>query len=272
MDILLLTCIDRPDRLYSDLDRACLLLRSLERFLSPAEDWTIHVIAADRELAEIRDRLSQFRLNFRFLPHSDFIDEFPPDCGWKMQQFLKLLASRRIDAPFYLSIDSDHLLTRQLTPEDVVHDGRSVVTPEPVAHHAGWWKGSAEILGVNPLPEAGTGITISCVAMATAIVRRLVDHLEETCGEAWSEMLIDRDDWVDYALYYTYANGMGLAESSHEFGPLLGAGHSVWHPGQLEGWDVAGAFSGEHHFICVQSNTNAPPSEILRRIEPYLNA
>ncbi len=268
MDILLLTCIDRPDRQYPDLDRACLLAQTLERFLAPINAWTIHVIAADREMPEIRKRLGHYRLNYRFLPHSDFIDEFPPHRGWVMQQFLKLMAARRIDSPFYLSIDSDHLLTRRTTPADLVGDGRSRVTPEPVAHHARWWAGSAQILGVEPVRD--TAITISCVAMATAIVRGLLDHLESVLGDAWMDLLIDRDDWVDYALYYTYVNGMGLCESTHEHAPILGVGQSVWHPGAFDSWDAAAAFAGDHHFVCVQSNTEIPPSEIARRIAPHL--
>lgn len=230
----------------------------------------MHVLAADAELPTIRERLSRYKLNYRYLPHSDFIDSFPAHRGWTMQQFLKLMAARAIDAPFYLSIDSDHLLTRALTPEDLVRNGRSIVTPEPVAHHLDWWKGSAEILGVEPLPETSTGITISCVPMATGIARELVQHLEDTKGDAWTEILMDRHDWVDYALYYTYVHGTGRAGSTHDFGPLLSVHHSVWHPGDFENWDANAAFTGDHHFVCIQSNTDTPPDSISEKIRPLL--
>jgi hypothetical protein len=199
-----------------------------------------------------------------------FLGEFAPERGWTFQQFLKLMVSRVIDSPFYLSIDSDHLLTRPLRAADLVVGGRSMVTPESRSVHPEWWDGTANILGVPPIGE--TGIAISCVCMATQVVRRLLNHLDEWVGTAWRELLLERYDWVDYALYYSYANGLGLAESLHFPGPLLGTGESVWHPSQVASWDAKRAFSGTHRFVCLQSNTDIAPDEIRAKTEPYLGS
>src|SRR5262249_443074 len=66
MDVVLPTCLDRPGRLFSDLDRARILARSRERNLREGEPWTIHVLAADEEEPPIRAALEPFRLDFRF--------------------------------------------------------------------------------------------------------------------------------------------------------------------------------------------------------------
>ena len=120
-------------------------------------------------------------------------------------------------------------MTRRLTPEDLRFEGRSRITPEPVDKHGHWWVGSAEMLGVDRMH--GSGITISCVAMATEIVRSLMNHLDAVLGDAWTEILMGREDW-----------------------------------------DTELAFSGKHDFVCLQSNTDAPPDEVARRAEPYLVA
>ena len=68
MEVVLPTCIGPPGRLFSDLDRARSLARSLERYLRPDEPWTIHVIAADDELDAIRAGLRPFRLDLPIPP------------------------------------------------------------------------------------------------------------------------------------------------------------------------------------------------------------
>lgn len=268
MDVVVLACLDVPDRTHREVDRACLLARSLDRFLNPEEDWTIRVVADDHELDEVRRVLRPYRLDLQFHAHSEFLAEFPPGIGWRKQQFLKLLAARRVESPFFLSIDCDHLLTRPLSHSDLVVGGRSVVTPEPRAHHAGWWDGPAQILKVPRVGEAA--ITISCVCMATEAAVGLLDRLEALYGDGWVDVLLDRHDWVDYSLYYTYANAVDPAGRYHVHGPLLGVGESIWHVGDIARWSAASAFHGPHFFVCLQSNTNVSLDLIRELTAPYI--
>lgn len=270
MDIVLPTCIARPDRLYSDLDRACLLARSLEVFLDPADAWTIHVVAADDELEAIRDRLGRFRLDLRYLTHSDVLDgvDLPPTKGWRKQQYLKLLVARKIDAPIYLSIDSDHILKRPLRPSDVVRSGRAMVTFEPRSNHARWWDGAATALDAGLVPDPA--ITISCVPMWRPVVLGLLDRLERLHGPGWARTLREADDWTEYALYYTFAHFLGRAEELHAPGPLMSLGRSLWYAEDLSTWDVDDAFADDAYFVCIQSHTDLPPEAIQDLTEPYL--
>lgn len=227
-------------------------------------------MADDRELDEVRRVLAPFRLDLRFHRHSEFLADFPTGIGWRKQQFLKLLVARRVESPFYLSIDCDHILTRPLRHADIVRDGRSVVTPEPRSHHAEWWVGPADILEV---PRVGdSAITISCVCMATEAVIGLLDHLESSFGDGWVDVLLDREDWVDYSLYYTYASGVQPPGRFHVPGPLLGVGvgESIWFPEDIARWSAEAAFSGNHHFVCLQSNTNVSLDLIREWTSPYL--
>lgn len=268
MDIVVLACLGVPGRTHREVDRACVLARSLERFLNTEEDWIIRVVADDHELDEVRRVLQPFRLDFRFHAHSEFLADFPQGIGWRKQQFLKLLVARRVESPFYLSIDCDHLLTRPLSHFDLVVGGRSVVTPEPRAHHEGWWDGPSEIL---EMPRVGeVAITISCVCMATEAALGLLDRLEALYGDGWVDVLLDRQDWVDYSLYYTYASAVDPAGKYHADGPLLGVGESIWSVEDIPGWSAAAAFCGPHHFVCLQSNTNLSLDLIHELTAPYL--
>ena len=268
MDIVVLACLGVPGRLHREVDRACVLARSLERFLDPNEDWTLRIVVDDHEMDEVRRVLTPFALDIRFHPHSKFLPDFPKGLGWRKQQFLKLLVARRIASSFYLSIDCDHVLTRPLCHGDLVRDGRSVVTPERRDHHSDWWDGPVEVL---EMPRVGElAISISCVCMATEAALGLLDHLEASYGDGWVDVLLDRNDWVDYSLYYTYASGLGPDRQFHIPGPLLGIGESVWFPEDIAGWSASAAFSGEHHFVCLQSNTNMPLDLIREQTAPYL--
>lgn len=270
MDVVLLTCVERPDRKYSDLTRACILAHSLERNLDPADSWTIHVVAADAEIEEVRDRLSHFSLDYRFHPHSSFLAQASDADGWRLQQFLKLLISRKIEEPFYLSIDSDQILTRRLRISDLVRDGRALMTPEPRAVHEAWWVGSANILGTTLVNDPAS--VMSCVCMATSVVRRVLARLLERLGDHWMEALLAREDWIEYSLYFTLAQA-GYEASPYHFitrPALLGAAQSVWYPSDLEEWDVTQAFHGDHYFICVQSSLDLPPDMVWDLTAKYL--
>jgi hypothetical protein len=268
MEVVLPTCIGPAGRLFSDLDRARILARSLERYLRPDESWTIHVIAADEELDEIRAGLRPFRLDLRFHRHSEVLPGFSTDQGWVLQQFLKLGASCLIRDDFYLTLDSDHILTRRLGGSDIIRDGRAMVTPELRERHETWWQGASEILGTSLAYDPV--IALSCACLSTPLVRGLLERLSERLGEDWMTALMARRDWTEYALYYTFAQRCADASRFHFQGELLGIDHSVWFPDQFESWDVDRAFEGDHYFIDLQSTTDIPPELIRELTARYL--
>lgn len=268
LDIVLPTCLALPTREFLDVDRACILCRSLERFLDPADRWTVHVLVADTEADQIRARLSPDRLDFRFHCHSELLPELNTAWCWRRQQLLKLAAAQRIAGKFCLVLDSDQILTRRLAVSDLVRDGRAMITPESRHVHAAWWTGSAAILGTRPVDDPA--ITPSCVCLSTALVRGLLDRLVSRLGTAWFTALLGRDDWTEYCLYYTYAQAQGEASHYHFPGELLSTAHSVWFSEQIETWDADKAFAGEHYFICIQSRTNIPPEMVRELTARYL--
>ena len=58
----------------------------------------------------------------------DTFHEFPRrNKGWYRQQLLKLGAATHVGSPFYMTLDSDVIFTNEFRPDDVIHDGRSVI-------------------------------------------------------------------------------------------------------------------------------------------------
>lgn len=268
MEVVLPTCLGPPGRRFSDLERARILARSLERYLAPGERWTVHVIGASRELAAIRAGLESFELDLVFHGHDEVLDGFTADSGWILQQILKLEAVRLIEGAFYLALDSDHILTRPLRRCDLVRDGRAMATPESRERHDAWWRGAAEILGTEP-PDDPV-IAMSCVCLSTALVRGLLERLRQRLGTEWKGRLAARRDWTEFALYHTFAQRCGELARYHFHGELLSTRHSVWFPGQFASWDAEQAFDGEHYFIDLQSTTDIPPELIRDLTARYL--
>jgi hypothetical protein len=268
MDVVLPTCIGPPNRRFSDLDRVRILAQSLERHLAPGEPWTVHVIAADHELDEVRTGLDPFQLDLRFHRHTEILPGFSTDHGWILQQFLKLAAVRLIQGEFYLTLDSDHILTRPLRQSDIVRDAKAMATPELRERHEAWWQGASEILGTEPAYDPV--IAMSCVCLSTELVYRLLERLHARLGDDWKNCLTARRDWTEYALYYTFAQRCADVSRFHFYGELLGTEHSVWFPQQFAEWDVDRAFDGDHYFIDLQSTTDIPPELIRELTAKYL--
>ena len=58
----------------------------------------------------------------------DTFHEFPKrNKGWYRQQLLKLGAATHVGSPFYMTLDSDVIFTNEFRPDDLIHDGRSVI-------------------------------------------------------------------------------------------------------------------------------------------------
>jgi hypothetical protein len=123
-----------------DLPRAALLLWSVTRFLDPTAVHTLLIIVPDAEHAPLSTLLSPSLGGWGSVPvvvlrESELLgSERPPQWdSYATQMALKLLVARKVETPWYLTLDADVLLARPLTAADLVMQGRAVYVDERCA-------------------------------------------------------------------------------------------------------------------------------------------
>jgi hypothetical protein len=150
--------------------------------------------------------------------------------GWYVQQFVKLSAADQLESDFYVTLDSDVVLTRPTCFDDLVTDGRAATTFYRRDVHANWWRGSAALLGTDPkLADEGMGVTPA--VLSTRIARALMRHLEMQSGGPWYRAVVECVDDLkakglyrhvppcdvptEYTLYYLFAEMQGWVSEYH---------------------------------------------------------
>jgi hypothetical protein len=281
----------------SDVDRARLLVRSLERFFEPLG--TCYVVAPDGDAAAVARMLPRQR--YAVIGESELLPEIgyfwtaarvreklrlvgPPVHGWYVQQLVKLAVFDRIETPFYVTLDADVIAVRETTYEDVVHEGRAVVQTAP-PNHPEWNDDAERVLqlprirrqcAVTPAilsREVVEGLVAHVGRLVAARARKLAQGLPTTAAEivaGWRSYLLRRLPWTEYALYHTYLAASGAFDRFHQLGGDEALyGNCVWIEEQFDDWDPAAR--GEHRFSVVQSATRIPPRAVAARCAPLFS-
>ncbi len=201
--------------------------------------------------------------------------------GWYTQQFVKLAAARHLSSDFYVTLDSDVVLTRATSFEDLVPNGRAATLYYERSVHANWWCGSAQILDVAPeLERPAMGVTPA--VLSARIARELVAFLEERDSAPWYRSLVEFIDvrkrngtWpprpeqllaapTEYTLYQLFAEMKGYMERFHAPAPHVWCSEQVFHAsglGQLTE-RIASASSSRGHFFVLQSVLGLSPRQV----------
>jgi hypothetical protein len=268
----------------NDVDRAQILIRSLEAFFEPLG--TCWVVAPDGDVAAVRVRVP--RAGFSVLPESAVIPEIgrfraaarlrerlrivgPPIHGWFVQQLVKLAIADRVATPFYLTLDADVVCVRPTAYDDLVVDGRALVQTTPPNHPE--WNDDAE--RVLRLPRSERQYAVTPALLAPQAVAELAAHVERLVRPrlrrfvSWRSFLLRNLPWTEYALYHTFLEARGRFERYHVL-----AGHdaiysnSVWMAGDFDEWDPAATATP---FSVVQSATRIPPERVWAKVRSVMN-
>eukprot|EP00903_Cladosiphon_okamuranus_P020406 g18726.t1 len=206
------------------------------------------------------------------------VDKVEP--GWYpyfLQMILKLLASRLVRTPFYLTLDADVLCTKDgLSEEDLLPQGKGNYVPEGRDVHPTWWLYAARTLGVEETPQDG-GFGVTPAVLSARGVELVLERLRTMHGSAtFLHRILDGSSaepgggwWTEYTLYRQALDHLGVFDLLHTVGPtkLLGD-NSVWYSDQFHDWNVTAAFDEDPAaFVVVQSTTEAGVPAILRKIE-----
>lgn len=136
----------------------------------------------------------------------------------RTQMLCKILIAAHIPTPHYLIVDDDVVLCRRFGLPQLFADKKRKFlkfTPDQ-ARHDNWWKGSAEVLGMDPNKAIGKVnalyrtnwvINVTPEVFSTTVAKQLMSALEARHGSAWVSVIGSMDAqtrWTEYTLYWLF--------------------------------------------------------------------
>jgi len=278
-----------------DLPRAAILARSLECFEHGLRRlWLV----GSEEVLEESERLFSGVIPTAPVPETDLVPELgrwrsrfwawwnrAARPGYRAQQLIKLGIAPRVESAFYLTLDADVILVRDLEPTWLVSDDRGRCVRFDGRAHRNWYRVASEIL---QLPESRWEHGVTPCLLSRDCVLSLLGHLERgeeahgTEGPAtdveltgrWRSRLLGRGDWTEYTLYYTFVEASGVFDAHHfAVAPRAWYGGCVWSDAGWASWDPGALFDPDaaFRFSVLQSSTRRSASEIEAELEPYFS-
>jgi hypothetical protein len=281
--------------LLKDYDRFEILNKSMKKFCSDLIN-TCWIVTKESEYKELNKKIHNWF--YRVIPESLVIPELrfyrfirrAPD-GWQVQQLIKLAIAHMIETDFYLTLDSDVICIRHISPECLIRNGKAVITIEGALHlHPSWYKDAERLLGFS-----GSGLShgVTPAILNKYAVFALQEFLTRKVNPlfripsiffsktsiasqliiSWRSFLIRNIPWTEYSLYNTFLEGKNLFEKYHFRGghDAIYDGHkSVWFKEHWEGWNFEESISGKGFFLVIQSNTDIPAHLVWNKFQKHL--
>jgi hypothetical protein len=259
--------------LSRDHDRFALLRLSLDRFWNGG---IIHVLIRPED-AECTARILGQDRRFRLVVQDSLLGgaRYPALLGWWAQQILKLAAAGIVGTDFYLTLDADCLLVRNVGREMLVRKEHGLVEYGCPNHRVSWYAESSRMLGfANTAPAQNVSVTpfLLHTHTAAALIQHIADVARKREMACWQQMLLNHRGWTEYTLYHVFATAAGLWAAHHELESSQLIGPSVWFKQDAETWDAGKAFEGERKFffVVIQSNTGIDAEWTRARVMRYL--
>ncbi len=281
------------------MERAELLLDSLNRFADPQLLSVIRIAVPSDGIGVVQDRLvHRSKFPIAIIDEEDVVPalaRFRHLWSWPRQQVLKLAAAETSPTPFVLVFDSDVICTRPTHLSDLVVGDKAILQSEPMRLHPEWWRRSAAILKVR-FDRNGRGMSVTPAILAHAIASSLAQRIGGLYGGDWAHFLLSLYErrllqgylpwnwrthrrmprWTEYSLYYLNAVDTGLLHACHtaagtsEAPALLVSRHSYWNAGSSSSVSDAFAPDDPAHFVVAQSNSGIDPADVRACVAPHL--
>ncbi len=267
-----------------------LLFQSLLKFGQNLHFEEFLVVTPKQDMARIEQELEPYSayLPLRYIDEKDLILDATIRRGvggWRKQQLIKLAVSSIIHSAYYITFDADVLLKNTLSNEDLIIKGKALLQHQHKSVRPHWWKGSAEILKIDPEMD-NLGMDVTPALLHTQTVQNLKNYLSQMEGRTWINQLLlsyygfpkslwkKSIPWTEYTLYYLFLSNFGKLEEVHQLSekPILLSKKSVWSTVDFDQWDPTIAFQQDKvPFLVVQSNKQIPMENLREKLSPYLN-
>jgi hypothetical protein len=194
---------------------------------------------------------------------------WPPIRGWVTQQIMKIAGTATINARAVLIVDSDAVILREPTLDELTHDGRvrhfrddGVVTAD-MERHIRWHNVARELLGVpgTVSPPAPDYVGPLCV-WDPAVVRSMSEHIADTTGRNWLDAFAAELHVSEFVVYGVFVD--------HVLGGPPPLGEPLCHnyyeriPLTLEGGQAFAARMPSNALGAMISSHSGTPGEVRR--------
>lgn len=236
--------------LRADALRARLLLQSLRKYRTPIRKILLLCPSAqvnwfEEEFADLAQHLE-----LQILDECKVVAELN-ECwwvrGWMKQQLLKLAVAHLIETNYFITLDADVVLTRDVALAELLPCGKAAYALTHPTPHMDWYRGSWRVLDVPArntqlehnitpailsregvlklagfLDERAEGISRSW-SFRTLLQRRILAKRESRFAAGtrrWTLLLAafaqwPLDEWTEYSLYYSFLEETGAMEELH---------------------------------------------------------
>lgn len=273
----------------NDLARAVVQGRSLRRFFRRDQHLCINVVGRAAELAQITDALKPLEtpwLEYRVFDETIVHPEMTraKTRGWHKQQIIKMAAPEWLNAAVWLTLDADVLCTKPVGIDDLMPEGRALLTLDNVREtpiYTNWSWETRELLGMIAPPLTVSG-SITPLLYTARIMRAVHQLLEVVHGRPWKDVLLTATNapelysWAENQLYYAVAVQTGLLRQHHAISGI-DTGQSlicsgVWYNEEWENWDPLPAFDRTRpgFFAVCSSYTGMPAEVVAEKVAPFL--
>lgn len=275
--------------------RMRICLSSLERYLDPGSVGRLLIVIPDRVAKEAIEPLTWDRRSVRFktlILHDREVlgmNAWRSRVGsWYTQQFVKIGIADHLESDFYITLDSDVVLTHRTGFDDLIREGRAITTEYSRSVHDYWWTASAQVLDTEPrLDRDGMGVTPAI--LSGEVARGLMRYLEAKYDGPWYRGVVEfLDDQkarglynpaaqsatpTEYTLYYLFAEKQGWVSRYHVKSESLWCEQQIFRPEELA--DLATrletAKRGAGRFLVLQSVLGVSPEWVWERLSAELD-
>jgi hypothetical protein len=185
---------------------------------------------------------------------------WPPVRGWVTQQLMKLAGTAALDARAVVLIDSDAVLMRDLTLDDLCVDGhpwyfrRDAAVTATMTRHLAWDRVARRLLGVPGAARVPAADYVSPITVWDPdVVRALTCHIAESTGRDWLDAVAGELHVSEFVLYGIFADHVHgelapysrpLCHNYYERVPLTPVGGHAFADGMPR--DALGAMISSH--------------------------
>jgi hypothetical protein len=138
---------------------------------------------------------------------------WPPARGWIVQQLVKIAGTAALDARAALVIDSDAVLLREPTFDELTRDGRpwnfrkEAGVSADMDRHLLWHKVARRLLGVSGAVSPPAPDYISPIAVwDPAVVRSLTEHIAASTGRNWIDVVAAELHFSEFIAYGVFVD------------------------------------------------------------------
>lgn len=283
--------------LLKDIERFKMLHTSMKTFFNDLS--TCWIITKDDEFKKISQLITDPQ--FCILRETELIPELKfkirfHNRKWYKQQLIKLGIANRVKTAFYLTLDADIILTKNLKASDLITNNRAICCTDTTNLHPLWYTNAERVLklkrrtwvshhvtpvilnreAVLKMQQYIEGIAPFWYTKNRALRQWITGFMRRPNFKTWTYYLLRQIPWTEYSLYYTYLEATDQFEQYHYYAKDQGSlysTHSLWFKEQIASWTPEAAFQADDpsFFIVIQSNTHLNPKLIHKHLNTYIS-